>query len=123
MLAVIFTAQVPRFDAEHAAEGARLRALAVEQFGCRSFMSCTENGVEIAVSYWDSEEQIIAWKQHPDHLAAQRRGCHEWYGNYQVQVVRIVRQYGRELQPLKGAVASAVASAVEDSLEPAERTD
>ncbi len=94
MYAVIFTAEIAELDGEYTRTATRLRQLAIEQYGCRNFVSCTEGAQEIAVSYWDTEEQIRGWKQDPEHLAAQRMGRERWYRSWSVEVVEIRRAYG-----------------------------
>jgi len=91
--AVIFTAEIAGLDPEYAATAERLRRLAIERYGCRGFTSCTEGDREIAISYWDSEERIRAWREDPEHRAAQRQGRDRWYRSYRVQVVEIQREY------------------------------
>jgi heme-degrading monooxygenase HmoA len=94
MFAVIFKARTKQFDEAYSTTAARLRTLAMEDFGCIEFISCSEGEDEIAISYWESEEQIRAWKQHPEHRAAQMLGKEKWYRDYQVQVVEVLRDYG-----------------------------
>ena len=53
-----------------------------------------EGDEEIAISYWESEEQILAWKKDGEHLAAQELGRKKWYKAYKVEVVRVLREYG-----------------------------
>jgi heme-degrading monooxygenase HmoA len=53
-----------------------------------------EAGIEITVSYWASEEAIVAWKAQLDHRAAQQRGRAEWYERYEIRVARVERAYG-----------------------------
>jgi heme-degrading monooxygenase HmoA len=48
---------------------------------------------EIAISCWDSEDQIAAWKRDPEHRAAQREGRAKWYSSYTVEVARVERGY------------------------------
>ena len=93
MYVVIFRARIRRLDAEYAAMAARMRELALEQFGCLEFHSVTEGDEEVALSYWPDEESIRAWKSHPEHLLAQRAGREHWYDSYSVQVARIEREY------------------------------
>ena len=93
MYAVIFKATVEQFDKEYFAMAERLRKLAFEQYGCRSFDSYTEGSSEVAISYWSSLEQIQAWKLDPVHQAAQQTGQGRWYSSYQVQVVEVLREY------------------------------
>ena len=95
MYAVIFTADVATLDAEYSRTAEQLRELALQRYGCREFISCREGAREIAISYWDSEDQITAWKQDIEHLAAQRAGRERWYRSYRVQVVKVTREYSR----------------------------
>ncbi len=71
-----------------------MRKLATSKYGCKEFTSAIEDKYEIAVSYWDTEEQIQEWKNDPEHLAAQEKGKSKWYKSYQVQIVNIAREYG-----------------------------
>jgi len=48
----------------------------------------------VALSYWPSEENVRAWKSHPEHVAAQALGREKWYESYSVQVATIDREYG-----------------------------
>jgi heme-degrading monooxygenase HmoA len=90
---VIFRARIRRPDAEYAAMAARMRELALQQFGCLEFHAVTQGEHEVALSYWPDEVSIRAWKAHPEHLLAQRAGRERWYQFYSVQVARIERDY------------------------------
>ncbi|WP_339670251.1 antibiotic biosynthesis monooxygenase [Dasania marina] len=93
MYAVIFKAEVAEFDEEYFATAAKMRDTAINQYGCRDFIACSEGNMEIAISYWDSEAQIKAWKQDLDHIAAQQLGKAKWYKSYTVEITEIVRAY------------------------------
>ena len=93
MYAVIFRAEVRELDAEYAVMAARMRDLAINEYGCVEFVACTEGNSEIAISYWESEEQIRQWKQNAQHLVAQQKGRAKWYKSYTVEVVEVVRAY------------------------------
>lgn len=93
MYAVIFRAEIAQLDDEYGAVAARMRELAQERYGCTEFVSVTEGDQEISISYWESEAQISAWKQDPEHLLAQEAGRSKWYRSYTVQVVEVKRQY------------------------------
>ncbi len=93
MYVVIFRARIRRLDAEYAAMAARMRELALGQFGCLEFHAVTEGEHEVALSYWPDEASIRAWKAHPEHLLAQRAGRERWYESYSVQVARVERDY------------------------------
>lgn len=93
MHVVIFRATAHTLDADYSATAARLRELALGQFGCLDFVAVTEGDQEIALSYWPNEASIRAWKQHADHLMAQELGRERWYSGYTVEVAHITRRY------------------------------
>lgn len=93
MFVVIFRAQAKALDAEYSAMAAQMRDLALTQFGCLDFTAATEGDQEIAVSYWPDEASIRAWRQHTDHLLAQRLGRERWYDRYSVEVAEVKRHY------------------------------
>ncbi len=93
MFVVIFRAQARDLDAEYSAMAAQMRELALTQFGCLDFSAATEGDQEIAVSYWPDEASIRAWKQHSDHLIAQKLGRERWYARYSVEVAEVKRHY------------------------------
>jgi heme-degrading monooxygenase HmoA len=47
----------------------------------------------ITSSYWASADAIAAWKQHAEHLVAQRLGQERWYRAYKVRIARVERDY------------------------------
>ncbi|MDJ0833908.1 MAG: DUF4188 domain-containing protein [Gammaproteobacteria bacterium] len=96
MYAVIFRASIRQLDAEYSDMASQLRQLALADYGCLEFTALTEGDEEIAISYWSDLEQIKRWKQDPLHLQAQRMGKQQWYRDYQVQVVEILRDYPSE---------------------------
>ncbi|WP_456447687.1 antibiotic biosynthesis monooxygenase family protein [Thiolapillus sp.] len=93
MYAVIFRAVMAEPDDSYITTARRMRELAKERYGCREFTSVTENGVEISISWWDSEQQIQEWKNDPEHLQAQELGQKKWYRSYSVQIVKVIRTY------------------------------
>jgi heme-degrading monooxygenase HmoA len=90
---VIFRATVKQFDQEYAETAARMRELALTEFGCVEFKAATEGQEEIALSYWPDEQSIRAWHAHPEHRAAQALGREKWYSSYSVEVAEIGRAY------------------------------
>jgi heme-degrading monooxygenase HmoA len=89
--AVIFTSTRTDVDQDYARTAARMRELAQDQPGFLGFESA-RGEVGISVSYWESLEAIAAWKNHPEHRAAQARAG-EWYRSYRVRVCRVEREY------------------------------
>lgn len=93
MFIVIFRATVRQTDSEYSLVAARMRELALGQFGCLEFAAVTEGSTEIALSYWPSEAHIRAWKAHAEHVLAQQLGRERWYEAYTVQVAEVTREY------------------------------
>lgn len=94
MYVVIFRARARELDATYGALAAQLRSIAQAEFGCRDFLSLSEGGQEITLSYWDDLAQIRAFKGQVDHLMAQRLGRERWYASYRVDVCEVQRSYG-----------------------------
>lgn len=93
MLVVVFRAKVRQFDEEYSRVAARMRELALSRFGCLEFHAVTEGRDEVALSYWPDEASIRAWRNHPEHVAAQQAGRDRWYESYSVQVAEVTREY------------------------------
>jgi len=93
MYAVIFRAEINEIDDSYITTAARMRKLAIKDYGCIELTSTTEGTQEITVSYWESLEDIKQWKENPEHKAAQELGRTKWYKWYKVQIVNIVREY------------------------------
>lgn len=93
MYVVIFRAQIKELDTDYSVTAAKLRELALSQFGCLDFHAVTEGNHEIAISYWPDEDSIKKWKQYSDHLMAQKLGREKWYESYSVTIAEVRRQY------------------------------
>ena len=93
MLAVIVRADIAELDHEDQETTGQLRERALQDYGCREFCAWTEGNSEVAISYWDSEEQIRAWRADAEHAAARVLGRDRWYKSYSVQVVEVLREY------------------------------
>ena len=52
-----------------------------------------EDGEAIAIARFASEEALEAWRNHPEHVKAQRRGREQFYHAYWVQVCKTIRDY------------------------------
>ena len=94
MYAVIFRAKIAGLDEEYDQVAKRMKELALGEFGCIEFISVTQGGDEIAISYWENEDQIRKWKRNAEHTLAQELGRSKWYESYKVQVVEVIRAYG-----------------------------
>ena len=52
-----------------------------------------EDGEEVAVARFESEEALDAWRFQPEHVETQRRAREAFYESYWVQVCETVRDY------------------------------
>ena len=102
MLVVIFRARIKQFDEKYSKTASRMRELALQEFGCLAFHALTEGQDEIALSYWQNEQHVKAWRAHPEHLEAQRLGKSQWYESYSVEVAHIERSYQMPPNPSTG---------------------
>lgn len=88
---VIFRARLRELDAEYTAAATRLRALAMERYGCTAFYSVAADGEEISLSYWPDVESLGRWRDDAEHRRAQQRGRERWYADYSVEIAPILR--------------------------------
>jgi len=58
------------------------------------FVSLTEEGKMLSLSFWRDEDAVHRWRQHAEHQAAQGRGRHELFANYRLRVASVLRDYG-----------------------------
>lgn len=92
--AVIFTNQLSDQDEGYEQMGETMFKLASEQPGCFGAESTRDaDGIGITVSYWQSEENIAAWKSQVQHLFAQKKGMEQWYKHYELRVAKVERAY------------------------------
>jgi heme-degrading monooxygenase HmoA len=52
------------------------------------------DGFGITVSYWRSEADIAAWRNHAEHTLARQQGRERWYAAFALRVARVERMYG-----------------------------
>jgi heme-degrading monooxygenase HmoA len=97
MYAVIFRATVAQLDNEYFRMGEKMKNLAFSKYGCLDFVSVTEGNEEIAISYWENEQQIRDWKNDPEHRIAQQAGRDKWYQSYSVEICEVGRSYKNPL--------------------------
>ncbi len=96
MYIVIFKASIKALDATYSDMAQKLRHKALSQFNCVRFEACSENGFEIALSYWHSLEDIQRWQQDAEHQLAQRLGKEHWYRNFSVEICQLERAYSSQ---------------------------
>ena len=52
-----------------------------------------EDGTELAVARFESDEAVKAWKQHPEHLETQERGRRNFFAANDITVAEVLRHY------------------------------
>lgn len=95
-VAVIFASRrAPGNGREYRETAARMNELAAQQPGYVDMVSVHDaaTGEGITVSYFVDEAAALAWKQHPEHLEAQRRGIEAFYSEYRIWVADVTRDY------------------------------
>ncbi len=92
--AVIFTAQRTGSDHGYGAMAERMMELALAQPGCLGAEATRDaDGLGITVAYFRDQASIAAWREHAEHLVAQRLGRERWYSHYQLRIARVERAY------------------------------
>lgn len=62
--------------------------------GIERFESLVTPGKLLSLSWWRDEEAVRAWREMPEHRAAQRTGREELFASYRLRVAHVVRDYG-----------------------------
>ena len=93
MYIVIFRACIHQLDADYSQTAQRMREKAFAEYGCVDFVAVSEGDQEIALSYWNSLEDIRRWQQDAEHRQAQQKGRERWYREYSVEIAPIERGY------------------------------
>lgn len=94
-IAVIFSAKRSGNDEEgYAKAAAAMVKLAQKQKGFVDIDSVRDqNGYGITISYWQSEDDAIAWRDNETHAAIRDKGRAIWYDCYALQIAKIERSY------------------------------
>lgn len=92
---VIFKAKIQSLDQEYFDTANTLREKALTKFNCQKFEAISENGFEIALSYWNSLEEIHAWHKDAEHQVAQRLGKQRWYNSFSVEICEVLKSYSK----------------------------
>jgi heme-degrading monooxygenase HmoA len=105
MILTVFRARL-RPDADPTAATAlneRMLALATTMPGFVSYKDfAAEDGEYVTIVEFASEAEQMAWRNQPEHRAAQERGRREFHSEYQIQVCRVERAY--RFNPAEGRV-------------------
>lgn len=92
--AVIFSSQRTEGDNSYGETAQRMAELAAQQPGFLGMESTRgADGFGITVAYFDSEENIRAWKRNLEHAAARQKGREVWYAHYEIRIAKVERAY------------------------------
>lgn len=93
--AVIFSTILTDTLDDYEGTANRMELLAKQQPGYLGIESA-RNRIGITVSYWESLEAILRWKNNVEHMEARERGRAVWYKKYELRICKVERAYGFE---------------------------
>lgn len=97
--AVIFSSQRTEGDNGYGATADRMVELARQQPGFLGVESTRgEDGFGITVAYFDTLENIAAWKNHAEHKEARAMGHKLWYEHFELRIAKVERAYGKPVR-------------------------
>jgi heme-degrading monooxygenase HmoA len=99
--AVIFSSQrTASGEVEYAATAEHLFELVQGQPGFLGAESTRgADGFGITVAYFDTQENIVRWRQQAEHAAARERGKSEWYSHVELRIAKVERAYTPLIRP------------------------
>ena len=81
----------------YAATSRRMHELVETSPGFLSLKEYTsEDGESLDIARFVDETSLEAWRKDPEHLEAQRRGREEFYDRFNIQVLKVLRDYEYE---------------------------
>jgi heme-degrading monooxygenase HmoA len=96
MVIVVFRSRL-RPDADLAALeglGARMYELGAAMPGFVSYKDfAAEDGETLTLVEFETEDQLLAWRNHPEHLEVQARARAEFFNEYAITVCEVRRAY------------------------------
>ena len=100
MIAVLFEANaIPTQQERYLQLAAELKPELEQIAGFISierFQSLNTVGKILSLSWWESEESVIAWKQNLKHQVAQFEGRESIFSFYRIRVAHVLRDYSSE---------------------------
>ena len=94
MIVTVFRARLlPGVRDEYVALVNRMSELAATMPGYISHKGFfADDGERVTVVEFESEEAMGAWRTHPEHVQAQRKGRQIYYSEYHIQVCEVLRE-------------------------------
>lgn len=94
--AVIFSSILTENTAEYEITANRMVELAKQQPGYLGIESARSE-IGITVSFWESIDAIVQWKNNAEHTLVREQGRSTWYKKYKVRICKVEREYGFEI--------------------------
>jgi heme-degrading monooxygenase HmoA len=91
--AVIFSTLRTNVDEGYFETAKKMEELAKLQEGYLGLESARSE-IGITVSYWDSLEAILKWRNNAEHSLAREKGRELWYKTYKLRICKVERDYG-----------------------------
>src|SRR4051794_2370199 len=93
MVVTIFRGRLrPEAQQEYMQWAARMSELAASMPGYLSHKSyAAEDGERVTLVEFESQEALMAWSRHPEHVEAKKKGRESFYLEYRVQVCTPMR--------------------------------
>ena len=94
MIVVVFRSRLdPAAGEDYETTDARMEALVATMPGYVAHKSfAAEDGERLTLVEFESEETIAAWRMHPEHIEAQRKGRTSFYTDYRLTVCEVLRE-------------------------------
>lgn len=95
MVVVVFRITLRRDcdEADYAATGERMVERVSSMPGFLGMDYAEVEGGELLVARFESHEALAAWRNDPEHLAAQKAGRERFFAHYSIEVCDEVRSY------------------------------
>ena len=96
VLVLIRTSMRPGCDlAAYEALEARMAEILAQMPGYLGAQGFTgEDGESLGIVAFASHEALLRWRDHPEHLDAQRAGRERFYSTYEMKICNVERAYG-----------------------------
>jgi heme-degrading monooxygenase HmoA len=91
--AVLFTTTLTDNQEGYEETADRMVELAKQQPGYLGIESARSE-IGITISYWESLDAILQWKNNVEHTEARNLGRAKWYKKYQLRICKVEREYG-----------------------------
>jgi heme-degrading monooxygenase HmoA len=93
MIVTVFRTRLnPGVEAEYGPTAAHMSELAQAMPGYISHKGfVAEDGERVTIVEFESEDALNAWRIHPEHGKAKRRGIESFYSDYKFQICSVIR--------------------------------